>query len=272
MGYIRLSVRLTLFVLFLGFTAGVAVAVSLAELIKRRPIDRTPYASFCFQGAVRCLGFRVRQQGQAIDGPVLFISNHISWSDIPVLGGTAPLRFLSKAEVGQWPLIGWLAHQAGTLFIQRRSGKSGLSRQEIAATLHQGQSVLVFPEGTTSAGLTVLPFHQRLLWAAADAGVAIQPISIGYLRDGQPDHLAPFIGDDDFQSHLMRLLQKPAVEVGVVYHPPVTVVPGALMDTRMDTDMDTLCQTLRQTVMEGLTQIHQSGAQSGTAGKPVSAR
>ncbi len=264
MGYIRLSTRLTLFVLFLGFTAGVAITVSLAELIKRRPIDRTPYASFCFQGAVRCLGFRVRQQGQAAKGPVLFISNHISWSDIPVLGGTAPLRFLSKAEVGQWPVIGWLAHQAGTLFIQRRSGKSGLSRQEIATTLQQGQSVLVFPEGTTSAGLTVLPFHQRLMWAAADANVAIQPISIGYLRDGQPDHLAPFIGDDDFQSHLMRLLQKPAVEVGVIYHPPTTVSP--------ETDMATLSHSLHQTVIDGLKQIHQTGSQTDTAGKPVAAR
>lgn len=265
MGYIRLVIRLLMFVLFLVFTTGVAVAVSLAEWIKRRPIDRTPYARFCFQGAARCLGFRVRQQGQAASGPVLFISNHISWSDIPILGGTAPLRFLSKAEVGKWPVIGWLAHQAGTLFIQRRSGKSGLSRQEIANTLRQGQSVLVFPEGTTTAGLTVLPFHQRLLWASADAGVSIQPISIGYLRDGQPDHLAPFIGDDEFTSHLTRLLHKPAVEVGVIYHPPVTVTPGS--------DLNDLSQTLHQTVSNGLKQIHQTdGAQTESASKPVAAR
>ncbi|MDX1754439.1 MAG: lysophospholipid acyltransferase family protein [Marinobacter sp.] len=264
MGYLRLAARLILFLLFLVFTAGVAVTVSLAEWIKRRPIDRTPYARFCFHGAVRSLGIQVQQQGQAARGPVLFISNHISWSDIPVLGGTAPLRFLSKAEVGQWPVIGWLAHQAGTLFIQRRSGKSARSREEIANTLRQGQSVLVFPEGTTTAGLTVLPFHQRLLWAAADAGVNIQPISIGYLRDGQPDHLAPFIGDDDFQSHLTRLLKKPAVKVGVIYHAPVAV--------SAQTDMDALCRQLHQTVTAGLRRIHQAdGAHGESASSPITA-
>ncbi|UDL04199.1 1-acyl-sn-glycerol-3-phosphate acyltransferase [Marinobacter sp. CA1] len=265
MGMIRLTVRLLLFVLFLGFTALVAVAVSLTEWCLRRPLDRTPYARFCFAGAGRCLGFRLRHRGEPAEAPALFVSNHISWSDIPVLGGLAPLRFLSKAEVGRWPVIGWLAHQAGTLFIQRGRGKAGQSREEIARTLNAGQSVLVFPEGTTTAGLTVLPFHGRLLKAAVESGRPLQPISIGYLRNGLPDHLAPFIGDDDFHTHLLRMLRQPAVEVAVIYHPPVTV--------SQDSDIETVAAQLQQTVADGLHQIHQAGGlqASGQAGAAGSA-
>lgn len=246
--YARLGYRLTLFTLSLSVTITIACGVSLAELLSRRRIDRTPYARFCFHGAARSLGFRVRQQGDISTEPVLYLSNHISWSDIPVLGGQSPLRFLSKAEVGNWPVIGWLAGQAGTLFIKRGGGKSQRCREEIAKTLNGGQSVLIFPEGTTTAGLTVLPFHSRLLWAAKDAGVDIQPISIGYLRDGQPDHLAPFIGDDEFQNHILRMLKRPSVDVGVIFHPRITIDEHS--------DLDALAAELHQTVSAGLQQIH----------------
>lgn len=255
--YARLSYRMTLFTLSLSLTMTIACSVSLAEWLSRRKIDRTPYARFCFHGAVRSLGFRVRQQGAISSEPVLYLSNHISWSDIPVLGGQSPLRFLSKAEVGRWPVIGWLAGQAGTLFIKRGGGKSLHCRQEIASTLEKGQSVLIFPEGTTTSGLTVLPFHSRLLWAAKDAGVDIQPISIGYLRDGQPDHLAPFIGDDEFQSHILRMLKRPSVEVGVIFHPKVTIDEHS--------DLDELALELHKTVSSGLSQIHNSGRCEDTA-------
>lgn len=254
MDMIRLTSRLTLFSGFLALTAGLAGCVLIAEILLRRRIDRAPFARFCFAGAGRSLGFRITAQGSFSNRPVLYVSNHISWSDIPVLGGMVPLRFLSKAEVGHWPVIGWLAEQAGTLFIQRGSGKAGQTRQDIANTLQRGQSVLVFPEGTTTAGVTVLPFHSRLLNAAAEAGVDIQPVSIAYLRNGRPDHLAPFIGDDEFQHHLIRMLRQPAVEIGVIAHPVVTVQP--------DSDMSEVSQSLQQTVLEGLKRI-QAGQYAG---------
>ncbi|MFN2361699.1 MAG: lysophospholipid acyltransferase family protein [Marinobacter sp.] len=254
MELIRLTVRLTLFSGFLALTAALAGCVLMVETLLRRRIDRAPIARLCFAGASRCLGFRISGQGTFSDKPVLYVSNHISWSDIPVLGGMVPLRFLSKAEVGRWPLIGWLAQQAGTLFIQRGSGKAGLSRREIDHTLQRGQSVLVFPEGTTTAGVTVLPFHSRLLHAAADAGVDIQPISIAYLRDGRPDHLAPFIGDDTFQHHLIRMLRQPAVNVGVIAHPVMTVDENR--------DPGALAREIQQTVLEGVRDI-QAGRLSG---------
>lgn len=260
MEMIRLTTRLTLFTGFLVLTATLAGFLLLVEVLFRTRINRAPFARVCFRGASRALGLRVSSLGEFSDRPVLFVSNHISWSDIPVLGGMAPLRFLSKAEVGRWPVIGWLATQAGTLFIQRGSGKSGQARQEIADTLLGGQSVLVFPEGTTTAGVTVLPFHSRLLHAAADAGVDIQPISIGYLRDGQPDHLAPFIADDEFQQHLVRMLRQPAVEVGIIAHPVVRLPAGS--------DLAQVSRELHKTVQEGLWQI-QGGrvADRETAGR-----
>lgn len=247
MELMRLTTRLTLFAGFLALTATLAGTLLLADALLRSRIDRAPFARFCFRRASRCLGFRVSARGTFSDRPVLFVCNHVSWSDIPVLGGMVPLRFLSKAEVGNWPVIGWLAKQAGTLFIQRGSGKAGQARHEIADTLRQGQSVLVFPEGTTTAGATVLPFHSRLLHAAADAGMDIQPVSIGYLRNGHPDHLAPFIGDDEFHHHLARMLRQPAVEVGVIAHPVVTLREGR--------ELSEVSRELHEIVQNGLWQI-----------------
>ncbi|MGM0769271.1 MAG: lysophospholipid acyltransferase family protein [Pseudomonadota bacterium] len=248
MGVLRLGLRLTLFSGFLMVTGVIAAVCLSLETLGRRRINRAPVARFCFDYASRCLGFRIRVEGQPAAGTVLFVSNHVSWSDIPVLGGRVPLRFLSKAEVGRWPLIGWLAQQAGTLFITRGGGRAGEARAEIAATLSAGQSVLVFPEGTTSSGLTVLPFHGRLLPAAADADVDIQPISIAYTRNGRPDHLAPFVGDDEFQRHLPRMLRHPAVDVTVLFHPPIKV-PA-------DQPWSDVAGDLRDTVAQGVQQIY----------------
>lgn len=260
----RLTSRLALFSAALLVCSLLAVTLTLIEGILRRQLDRTPFASFCFGLAARCLGFQLTLRGERPREPVLLVSNHVSWSDIPILGGVAPLRFLSKSEVRAWPVIGWLAEQAGTLFIRRGGGQALAARDQIAGTLARGQSVLVFPEGTTSVGITVLPFHGRLLSAAAQAGVAIQPISIGYRRDDLPDHLAPFVGDDRFESHLIRMLRAPAVSVEIVLHEPVTAPP--------DADLQALSETLHETVQAGLESIHRSpgisGPQSGfpTAG------
>ncbi|MEX0605405.1 MAG: lysophospholipid acyltransferase family protein [Marinobacter sp.] len=254
---IRLTSRLTLFILFLLLTAGIAVGVRSVEKSRGKAVDRSPWARFCFGGAARCLGFRVRHHGRVAKGPVLFVSNHISWSDIPILGGTAPLRFLSKAEVARWPVIGWLAVQAGTLFIQRGGGRANQSRTDIRNALEAGQSVLVFPEGTTTVGITVLPFHGRLLSAALEASVPIQPVSIGYRRNSRPDHLAPFIGDDGFHSHLIRMLKQPAVEVSLVFHEPVRA-------TAKETISD-LADRLQETVADGLADIHRGGSEPSSS-------
>ena len=261
MSTLRLGWRLTLFSGFLVATGLIATVCLLTEAVSRRGLNRAPIARFCFDGATRCLGFRLQVEGEPADATVLYVSNHISWSDIPILGGRVPLRFLSKAEVGTWPVIGWLARQAGTLFIVRGGGRAGAARADIASALAAGQSVLVFPEGTTTSGLTVLPFHSRLLHAAADAGVDIQPISIAYTRHGRPDHLVPFIGEDEFQQHLPRLLKQPAVDVTVRFHPPRPV--------SADLAWNDLAAELRDTVAQGVQQIYQEqGSKLNTTAGP----
>ncbi len=127
MSWLRLCVRITAFMAFLAATTMLAAGLRVSEVVTRKAIDRTPWARFCFRWACRCLGLRIHQHGSPSDDTVLFVSNHISWSDIPVLGSLAPMRFLSKAEVGHWPVIGWLAttgrhavHPA-----RRRSGPPG---------------------------------------------------------------------------------------------------------------------------------------------------
>lgn len=252
MSWLRLAFRLTAFVLFLGATAALATALRVVDLARREPVGRTPWATASFRWACRCLGLEIHQHGAPTESTALFVSNHISWSDIPVLGSLAPIRFLSKAEVGQWPVIGWLAQQAGTLFINRGGGQARKVRKRIAENLRAGENVLVFPEGTTSEGLNVLPFHGLLLTAAQDSDTPVQPVTIAYRRAGRPDHLAPFIGEDEFHRHLLRLLRQPAARVDVIFHPPVTFAGFSAGGPASSA----LAEQLRATVNEGLTRIH----------------
>lgn len=248
MSWLRLCVRITAFMAFLAATTMLAAGLRITEVVTRKVIDRTPWARFCFRWACRCLGLNIHQHGSPSDDTVLFVSNHISWSDIPILGSLAPIRFLSKAEVGQWPVIGWLARQAGTLFIRRGGGQARRVRDQIIENLQAGENVLVYPEGTTSAGLTVLPFHGLLLKAAPESETPVQPVTIAYRRDRRPDHLAPFIGDDEFHCHLLRMLRQPSARVDVVFHAPV--YPSDRAPT------GELAARLRETVLDGLTRIY----------------
>lgn len=246
-GSLRLALRLGAFILFLVAIAILALALRAGDALTGRKLDRTPWAGRCFRGACRCLNLRIRCHGPAPVENVLVVSNHVSWCDIPILGGLAPVRFLSKAEVAEWPLIGWLARQAGTLFIRRGGGKARTVRSAITAALAGGESVLLFPEGTTSAGLTVLPFHGLLLGAAREANVLIQPATICYRRNGRPDPVAPFVGDDTFHNHLTRFLRNPASRVDVLFHEPIANT-GALTSSE-------LARQLQETVQEGLRRL-----------------
>ena len=168
-------------------------------------VRRQRWSRFFMGRLSNALPFRVTVHGELPRQPMLWLSNHVSWTDIPLLGMLTPLSFLSKAEVRTWPVAGWLAAKAGSLFIRRGAGDSQLIRKQMGRHLQQQHSLLMFPEGTTTDGRSLRTFHGRLLSAAIEADVALQPVAIRYLRDGEIDTLAPFIGDDDLLSHLMRL-------------------------------------------------------------------
>jgi 1-acyl-sn-glycerol-3-phosphate acyltransferase len=225
---LRLYLRLLRLLAVIGLGALLAGAVSLLERWVRHDLmpTRQRLTRWFLARLAAALPFRLQVQGELPQQPMLWVSNHVSWTDIPLLGMLTPLSFLSKAEVRTWPVAGWLAHKAGTLFIRRGSGDSGLLNQQLGRHLQRGRNLLIFPEGTTTDGLGLRTFHGRLLSSAIDSGVALQPVAIRYLRNGQPCNVAPFIGDDDMLSHLLRLLGSDLGEVQIQLLPPIA--SGAL--------------------------------------------
>jgi 1-acyl-sn-glycerol-3-phosphate acyltransferase len=149
-------------------------------------------------------------------GPVLLVSNHISWLDIVVLHAARHCRFVSKSDVQGWPLIGRLATGAGTLYVERRSRRDAMRVVHVMAqALRGGEILAIFPEGTTGDGEILLPFHANLLQAAISTNVPIQPVAMRFVDGrGQTSQAASYIGDESLVSSLWRTLRTP----GVVAH------------------------------------------------------
>ena len=182
---------------------------------------RQRWTQFFMKRLSNALPFQVTVVGERPATPMLWVSNHVSWTDIALLGQLTPLSFLSKAEVRSWPVAGWLADQAGSLFIRRGAGDSQTIREQMSRHLQQQHPLLMFPEGTTTDGRSVRTFHGRLLSAAIDSDVPLQPVAIRYLRNGESDPIAPFIGDDDLLSHLLRLFAHEQAQVEIHLLEPI---------------------------------------------------
>jgi 1-acyl-sn-glycerol-3-phosphate acyltransferase len=220
---LRLYLRLLRLLAVISLGTLLAAAITPLERLVRHDLmpTRQRLTRWFLARLAAALPFRLQVLGELPRQPMLWVSNHVSWTDIPLLGMLTPLSFLSKAEVRTWPVAGWLAHKAGTLFIRRGSGDSGLLNQQLGRHLQQGRNLLIFPEGTTTDGLDLRTFHGRLLSSAIDSGVSVQPVAIRYLRNGQPCSVAPFIGDDDMLSHLLRLLGSDLSEVEIQLLTPI---------------------------------------------------
>ncbi|MEF7614792.1 lysophospholipid acyltransferase family protein [Aquincola sp. MAHUQ-54] len=169
-------------------------------------------------GLLGALGIRLVVEGRPRAGAALVVSNHVSWLDIAALHASCPrARFVSKADVLGWPLIGWLVKSVGTLFIERTSKRDALRVvHQVAGALQAGGCVAVFPEGTTSGGHGVLPFHANLLQAAIATGVPVQPAVI---RFSDPQHAvspaAEFIGETTLLQSLWRVASAEGLQVRV---------------------------------------------------------
>jgi len=153
----------------------------------------------------------------------LILSNHISWVDVFALNAVGAARFVAKSEVGNWPLIGRLCKGTGTLFIER-SNKRDTARlnQEIVAGLEAGQSIAVFPEGTTSDGSSLKPFRSSLLQAAIDCRATIQPIYLRYVdASGKPSRATAYFDDISFGTSMWRVLGAKGITVELHYLPVV---------------------------------------------------
>lgn len=146
-------------------------------------------------------------------GHALVAANHVSWLDIFVINAHHPCRFVAKAEIRAWPVLGWLAHKAGTVFIARGSRRE--LRQifkGIVEALHDGQRVAFFPEGTTAPQGSPLPFHANLFEAAIDANVLLQPYALAYVDASGARHASiDYLDDTTFAQSMMKILSGPPV-------------------------------------------------------------
>lgn len=177
---------------------------------------------------LQILGIRVQMEGTPVRGAHLTVANHVSWLDIPVLAALEPTRFISKSEVRHWPVAGWFAVAAGTFFIRRGRGGAAPLLERLVPHLRRAGTVVLFPEGTTTDGTEVRPFHARLFQAAIDARCPVQPVTLQYGLATDGRNLAPFVGDDALLSHIVRLLGVETLEVRVSYGPPIQ--PGTNRD------------------------------------------
>lgn len=156
----------------------------------------------------------------------LIVANHISWLDIFVINSWHPCRFVAKADIRGWPLLGWLCDKAGTIFIERGSLRAVRRIYEgLVHRLHAGERVAFFPEGTTSVQGSLLPFHSNLFESAVEAQVPIQPFVLRYLRpDGEPGRFHPsvtFIGEMSFVESLIAILKGGPVRAELVRLPQI---------------------------------------------------
>lgn len=195
---------------------GLLLATLLLMLPARWRIRaRQPITQWWMRSVLLLLPLRIQHFGQPTEQTALWVGNHISWLDILLLGAQAKVGFVAKAEVRRWPLLGWLAHSAGTLFVQRGKANTIELNQRMTALLKQGQSLVIFAEGTTTAGDRVRTFHGRLLSCAVEHQLPVQPVALAYRREGQLDAIAPFIDDDAFSTHIWRLLGSAPIDVEV---------------------------------------------------------
>jgi 1-acyl-sn-glycerol-3-phosphate acyltransferase len=182
----------------------------------------------------RLIGIRIRRRGRiSRTHPTLFVSNHVSYFDINVLGALIKGSFVAKADVADWPFFGWLAKLQRSVFVDRRRGQAANHRDSLAGRLEQGDDLILFPEGTSSDGNAVLPFKSALFAVAGlrprGQALTVQPVSITYTHlDGMPmgRALRPFYawyGDMELGSHLWQALGLGRVGVTVEFHPPVTL-------------------------------------------------
>jgi 1-acyl-sn-glycerol-3-phosphate acyltransferase len=167
------------------------------------------------------LGIQLCVSGQAAHpGPLLLVANHISWLDITALHAARFCRFVSKADVKAWPLIGALASGVGTLFIQRQSRRDAMRVvHHMAISLREGDVLAIFPEGTTGEGIELLPFHANLLQAAISAQAPVQPVALKYFdtNSGQRSAAPCYVGDDTLLTSVWRTLRSSGITVQIVF-------------------------------------------------------
>ena len=194
---------------------------------------RVAFARFYWAVLAWLIGLQIRVIGAPAAGrPVVFVSNHSSWLDVPVLGGTLRACFVSKDDVIGWPVVGLIARLGRTVYVRRRRASTGRERDDMQGRLAGGDSLILFPEGTTSDGSRVMPFRSALLSVAAArpnqaSAPLVQPVSVvydrlGFLPTGRSARpIFAWYGDMDIATHFWRLAQHSGLRATVLLHTPI---------------------------------------------------
>jgi 1-acyl-sn-glycerol-3-phosphate acyltransferase len=179
----------------------------------------------------RLLGVKLRVAGERpAKGPAFIVANHVSWLDIIVLSAAAPVSFVAKKEVSKWPFFGTLARLQRTVFVDReRRHNTGRERDEISDRLKEGGMIVLFPEGTSHTGRSVLPFRSSYFAAVHDPDIPVIPVTLAYSeRWGLPltTREVPryaWYGDMDLPPHLWNAMSEGPLTVDIIFHAPETM-------------------------------------------------
>lgn len=241
----------------IGAVATAAATVPAEMLLRTITLRNRAYLPIWFhRGLSRAMGVAIRTHGQpATGGPVLYVANHLSWSDIPVLGARIRAAFVAKSEVAGWGPVGWLASFAHTVYVTReRRHSTATQKNVIADRLRAGGSIILFPEGTNSDGTGVLPFKTSLFAVVDDVpGLTIQPVTIAYTRiNGLPvtrrqlPDIA-WVGDTALAPHALGFIGLGRVHAEILFHAPIN--PGDFADRKA------LARHCHQAIVAGYRQL-----------------
>jgi lyso-ornithine lipid O-acyltransferase len=229
---LRLAVRLAwavgAFLLLFAVYLPLRAADLGLEWLAGRPVTRLagPVVQVWAAQALASLGLAYVQQGEPMAGGGAFVANHSSWIDIVALQRAAAPFLVSKAEVRDWPGIGLVGRAIGTMFIDRRPAEAKRQEAALMARLARGDHMALFPEGTSSDGLRVLPFKSTLFaafFAPGLEGLSVQPVSIEYrVRAGLPAAFYGWWGEMEFASHARAVMARSTGgSVTLTFHPPL---------------------------------------------------
>jgi 1-acyl-sn-glycerol-3-phosphate acyltransferase len=219
--YYKLFLIILLFINGLIIAAGIFPAVNFLCSTGNAKTKRDALKTLWLGWFSAIVKLNIVKEGEPTEQGALLVSNHISWLDIIIIGQYLPAYFVAKSDISNWPIIGYLARQGGTIFI-RRGDKQHIrnTTEKMVWLLKQNSNIIAFPEGTTTNGTEVLNFHSSLFQPALLTKSAIQPIALQY--QGAAKVQAPFIGDDDFVPHLINILTLDKIEVTLSFLPVIS--------------------------------------------------
>lgn len=240
-----------------------AAALIQAVLLLASPTGKVLFAVFYWKTVSQMIGLHVRVVGApartegADRRPVIYVCNHSSWLDIPAIGGFLKACFVSKDDVASWPIVGTIARLGRTVFVSRSRQGIGRERDQMQARLAAGDDLILFPEGTSSDGSRVLPFHSSFFAAAyGDTAPLIQPVSVVYdrladLPVGRSSRAVfAWYGDMELAPHVWRLAQWRGKRVTLLFHAP--------LDPKDFPQRKALSQAAWQVVADGAAALRQN--------------